>query len=353
MLYLAIDQHRKQLTVNLRNEAGIVLLKRQVSTQWQKVRTFLAELSEQSAQDGGWVAIVEVCGFNDWLLKELKAHGCHEIVIVQPTSRSSKKTDRRDAASLGEILWVNRENLLAGRRVQQVRRVVPPSAEDQQDRQLTAFRRRLGQLRTRTLNKIQHILLRHNLQQECPTKGSWTKRARGWLESLSLPEMDRFEMNQLLAQWILWDQQIEATGVRIAERQRLRDDASIAASIPGVGAFTSLGLVSRVGDVRRFPSADSLANYWGLTPTSNNSGDNHRRLGSISREGSSLARFLLGQLTTHVLRRDPAMKAWYMRVRRRRGAKIARVAVMRRLATILWRMLTHREAYRFNAAALA
>jgi len=48
MLYLAIDQHRKQLIVNLRNEEGDVLLRRQVSTQWDKVREFFDDLRQQS-----------------------------------------------------------------------------------------------------------------------------------------------------------------------------------------------------------------------------------------------------------------------------------------------------------------
>jgi hypothetical protein len=71
MLYLAIDQHRKQLTVNLRNETGDVLLKRPVSTEWERVRKFLSEVRQQSESEGGFVAILEVCGFNDWLLKLL------------------------------------------------------------------------------------------------------------------------------------------------------------------------------------------------------------------------------------------------------------------------------------------
>lgn len=58
-----------------------------------------------------------------------------------------------------------------------------------------------------------------------------------------------------------------------------------------------------------------------------------------------MARFILGQLVMHVLRRDPWMKAWYGRIKRRRGAKIARVAVMRRLATILWHMLKYQQPY--------
>ncbi|MGA2069484.1 MAG: IS110 family transposase, partial [Thermoguttaceae bacterium] len=71
MLYLANDQHRKQLTVNLRNEAGDVILRRQVSAEWSRVRTFMEEVRDLSTPEGGFVAIVEVCGFNDWFLKLL------------------------------------------------------------------------------------------------------------------------------------------------------------------------------------------------------------------------------------------------------------------------------------------
>ena len=78
MLYLGIDQHRKQLTVNLRNEQGDVVLRRQVSTEWERVRAFFEELREMAESEGGFVAIVEVCGFNDWLLKMLAEYGCRE-----------------------------------------------------------------------------------------------------------------------------------------------------------------------------------------------------------------------------------------------------------------------------------
>jgi hypothetical protein len=123
MLYLAIDQHRKQLTVNLRNEQGDVLLQRQVSREWPRVRRFLEELRTTSVPEGGFIAIVEVCGFNDWLLKLLAEYGCCQTILIQPEKRSKKKTDRRDANALGELLWVNRQRLLAGKRVQGIRRV--------------------------------------------------------------------------------------------------------------------------------------------------------------------------------------------------------------------------------------
>ena len=128
MLYLAIDQHRRQLTVNVRNEAGDVVLRRQISTQWEKVRQFFTDLRTDSAADGGFVAILELCGFNHWLLKMLDEFGCRQTVLIRATKRASKKTDHRDANALGEVLWVNRKRLLEGKKVQNLKRVVLPSA---------------------------------------------------------------------------------------------------------------------------------------------------------------------------------------------------------------------------------
>jgi transposase len=348
MLYLGIDQHRKQLTVNLRDEDGRVLIARQVSTEWVRVRAFLAQVRQQAEPAGGFKAILEVCGFNDWLLKMLRDEfGCADVVLVQPTSRSRKKTDRRDAAKLSELLWINRLQLTRGEKLPGLRRVVPPTADDAWSRQLTTLRKRLGECRTRTFNKIQLILMRHNWQQECPTRTRHSQAARRWLEKLELPEIDRLEMNLLLAQWTLWDQQIAEVDKQIFQRSAQHADASLIATVPGARDYTALALAARIGDIRRFPRPSSLANYWGITPGCRNSGEATQRLGSITKEGSALARFLLGQLVLQVLRKDRRMKEWFQRIKRRRGAKIARVAVMRRLATILWHMLQDKKPYRF------
>lgn len=345
MLYLGIDQHRKQVTVNVRDEEGHVVIARQVSTQWERIRAFFAQLRERAEAAGGFIAIVEVCGFNDWLIGLLKEYGCHDIALVQTAARSRKKTDRRDAAILAELLWINRQRLAHGEKLQHLRRVTIPSPQDAQDRQLTALRKRLGECRTRTLNKIQRILLRHNLQQECPTKGLQTHLAATWLKQLKLNEGDRLELDFLLAQWKLWDEQIDDVDKRICQRFPKSLEARLISSIPGARDYTALALASRVAGIQRFPRPSSLGNYWGVTPGCRNSGDATQRLGSITKEGSAIARFLLGQLVLHVLRKDRQMKDWYRRIKHRRGAKIARVAVMRRLTTILWHMLPTKQTY--------
>jgi transposase len=345
MLYLGIDQHRKQLTVSVRNEAGDVTLRRQVSTEWERVRAFFEALRQTAEPEGGFAAIVEVCGFNDWLLKMLTEYGCRETVLIQVEKRSKKKTDRRDAHQLSGLLWVNRGRLLASQRVEGIRRIQPPTQREAEDRQLTAARQRMGRHRTRTINKIKHLLRKHNLEQQQPAKGLDTKRTRKWLATLPMGSIDRLEMELLLAQWRLWDEQLAKLELEIEKRQATDATAAVLATIPGCAAYGSLALASRIGSIERFPRPASLANYWGLTPGCRNSGEATNRLGSITKQGSAIARFTLGHMVLHVLRRDGRMKAWYSRIKRRRGSKIARVAVMRRLATIIWHMVKHNEPY--------
>jgi len=152
-------------------------------------------------------------------------------------------------------------------------------------------------------------------------------------------------MDQLSAQWKLWDEQIQKVEIEIVNRHAESKTAAVLITIPGCGAYGSLALASRIGSIERFPRPGSLANYWGLTPGCRNSAEVTDRLGSITKQGSAMARFILGEMLVHVLRRDPWMKAWYGRIKRRRGSKIARVAVMRRLATIIWHMVKHNEPY--------
>jgi transposase len=153
-------------------------------------------------------------------------------------------------------------------------------------------------------------------------------------------------MDQLLQTWELLDEQLAAVKARIDERQPQQETAVLLRSIPGVSAYSSLALACRLSDsIERFPTAASLANYWGLTPGCRNSGDATQRLGSITKAGSPHARRILGQLVLHVLRKDKWLNQWYQRIKQRRGSKIARVAVMRRLATIIWHMLKRKVPY--------
>jgi transposase len=346
MFYLGIDQHARQITISLRDDSGDVVQARQVSTQPEKVHAFFQQLTRQRMPDDeSFVAVLEVCGFNDWLIHMLHEYHCHQVILIQPDERKKCKTDRRDAAALSALLWANRDRLLQGKPVRGLRQVEIASGTDQENRRLTKLRQEAGQARTRLVNKVRHILRRHNLQWQMPTKRFPTKAGITWLKQLALPEIDRLEMNHLLADLEQVQQRVKELEQVIAQRCGVSAEAVLLSSMPGVSYFTATSLACRVGRVERFPRAQSLANYWGLTPGCRNSGENNQRLGNITKAGSAMARWLLAQVAIKVLRKDARLREWYKRIRRRRGSTIARVAVMRKLATIIWHMLSKRKTY--------
>ncbi len=91
---------RKLLTVSLRNPAGDVILKRQVSTEPKRCLEFFVKLHEHQASPG-YIAIVEFCDFNDWLSGE---YGSVLAILIQPIKKPKVKTNRRDAHALSELL---------------------------------------------------------------------------------------------------------------------------------------------------------------------------------------------------------------------------------------------------------
>lgn len=229
--------------------------------------------------------------------------------------------------------------------MQGVRTVHQATGEQEVDRQLTQMRNSLVRKRTQTLNQIHKILRCHNLEWERPTKTFQTRQVLQWLKRVPLEPMDRLAMNQLLTQWRLWEEQLLVTDKQIADRFMANPDAQLLATMPGVSMFIAVAIACRITPIERFPRGRSLANFLGLTPGCRNTGDTERP-GSITKAGSPIVRFLLGQVILHLLRRDGVVRAWYQRIKRRRGSRIARVAVMRRTATIMWRMLRNSEPWR-------
>jgi len=345
MFYLGIDQHAKQLTVNLRDAEGDAILKRQVSTRPDKVLEFFQRLTARCAQANcGFWAIVEVCGFNDWLIEMLKNFRCDRIVLIQPQDASRRKTDRRDAAKLSEDLWLNRHRIESGTPIQNLKIVHIPDSVQTQQRRLTNLRRDAKAAHTKSINRIKHVLRRHNLQHELPTKTFPTRAAIEWLRTIQLPPADMLELQIAMEDLENLQKRVAKLDAAIAELSVDDEDAQLIMKTCGFGLFSAVAVSSRIAGIARFKRPRSLANYFGLTPSSRNSGDKER-LGHITKAGSGMARWVLGQASKHILRTDPAMRAWFKKIKRKKGGGVARVAVMRRMATILWHMLTKRKTY--------
>ncbi len=92
MLFVGIDQHKRHLTICVRDEQGGIALRRQVSTKWEEVDRFLVSLRERAAEHGGYVAVMEVCGFNGW---PCRRRGVRKLRLCEFTGDAFTHNPRR------------------------------------------------------------------------------------------------------------------------------------------------------------------------------------------------------------------------------------------------------------------
>jgi transposase len=123
---------------------------------------------------------------------------------------------------------------------------------------------------------------------------------------------------------------IEQEAEKCPEAQRLMTH-------PGVGSLTALAFVLIIGEASRFGCGKQIASYLGLVPAEDSSGE-RRRLGHISKQGNSLLRFLLVEAAQVTVRNDARWRNQFFHLAMRRGRKIAKVAMARRLAVRLYWM---------------
>jgi hypothetical protein len=123
-------------------------------------------------------------------------------------------------------------------------------------------------------------------------------------------------------------------------------------TVPGVNVIVAATFMAAVGDIRRFPDRRKLTGYLGLDPRVRQSGAAPASHGHISKQGSSSARHALVEATWSVVRQPGPLAGFYSRVKARRGASIAIVAVARKLACLFWCLLTRSEDYAFAQPSL-
>src|SRR5450755_4073167 len=234
-----------------------------------------------------------------------------------------QKTDRQDAELILRLLVEDR-----------FPRVWVPNVENRDLRQLLWHRHRMVQARTRIMNQLQAVALNEGLR--CKKK-LWREAGREQLQSFKLApwasrrRRDLLELLDRLTPTIAeLTQAIEQEVARCPEAQRLQTH-------PGVGALTALAFVLIIGRAERFQCGKQIASYLGLVPSGESSGD-RRRLGHISKQGNALLRFLLVEAAQVTVRSLPEWRSKYFHLALRRGRKIAKVAMARRLAVRLYWM---------------
>jgi transposase len=270
---------------------------------------------------------MEASGHGRWferLLGELQIElWIGDAAEIRTKRVRKQKTDRQDAQLILKLMLKD-----------DFPKIWVPSWENRDLRQLLWHRHRMVQARTRIMNQLQAVALNEGLR--CKKRLWRTERPR--LESFQLApwasrrRRDLLELLDRLNPTIAeLSQAVEQEVERCREAQRL-------ATHPGVGPLTAMAFVLIIGQAERFQCGKQVASYLGLVPMEDSSG-NRRRLGHITKQGSSILRFLLVEAAQVTVRSLPEWRSRYFHLMMRRGRKIAKVAMARRLAVCLFWMM--------------
>jgi len=143
-------------------------------------------------------------------------------------------------------------------------------------------------------------------------------------------------------------QELKDATLQVEEKAEGIEDVRRLMTIPGFGPLVALAVYAEAGDVNRFPDADHFAAYFGLVPSEDQSDDTVKR-GHITKKGSWLARWLLGQASWVHVRHCPesSVSKDFKRLRKK-GKKKAIVAVARKLAKVSYHVLKEKRDFTLN-----
>lgn len=315
---VGIDLHRRRSHVCAFDEEGTEVISRRIANEAQTFLELLGELDGETE-----VALEATYGW-EWLADLLQEAG-YELHLAHPLrtkaiASARVKTDAVDARTLAYLL---RADLLPEAYV------APRKLRDLRD--LLRHRVALTQMRTALKNRVHAQLARHGIQHDY--SDLFGRSGRRLLAELALREPPRRRLDSLLALIGDFDRQIDDAAREIDARARADDRVDVLTEIRGVGPYTAMLIVAEVGDVTRFASARKLCAWAGLTPTVRSS-DGRARLGHITRQGSRPLRWALVEAAQKAATGGGPLRQTFERIAKRRGTKIAKVAVARKIATL-------------------
>src|SRR3989344_7032842 len=116
-------------------------------------------------------------------------------------------------------------------------------------------------------------------------------------------------------------------------------------SVTGIGVIASLTILAEVGDFSRFKRPEQLASYAGLVSSSYSSGE-RTRLGHITHCGSVWLRTALVEATNTVNPKWGSLYDFYLRIKEKKGSKVARVALARKMLVLSWHLIAKDQYFK-------
>jgi transposase len=334
---IGLDGHRDFAQVAIWQDA-LVRQAGQISATPEALRLFADSLAPTDE------VALEATGNTHAIVRLIEGRVARVVVSNPQKTRAiaeaKVKTDKVDAEILAQLLAAD---YLPG--------VWVADEDTQARRRQVARRAHLVRQRTRLKNQVQAILHR-NLIPRCPAADLFGRKGRRWLAEQRLPADERRAAEALLRQLDFHAQELGLIDAELARVALGCEDTRRLMTIPGIDVTVALSITAAVGDFSRFASPNKLVRYVGLNPRVKQSGGQPASHGRITKQGRAHARGMLVEAAWVAVKTPGPLRAFFERVRARRGMQIAVVATARKLAVLCWHMITRRQDYAFARPSL-
>ncbi|MCM8826887.1 MAG: IS110 family transposase [Candidatus Omnitrophica bacterium] len=333
MRYIGVDYHRRFSQMTMMDEKGRIIKEAKVSNTQGALKKFL-----DGCKDGKAIAVLEA-GRNWQVMYDLLEEEMDEVKLAHPykvkaIAEARIKTDKIDSKILAHLL-----------RAELIPEAYVPSKQTRKAKDILRQRMFFIRLRTMVKNRILMILERHPEIKDRPgVVDLFGKTGRRWLGALKLSLPDDKLLKGSLELLDNLNRRIHQTDYLVEILSGQHPYVERLRTIPGIGKFLSVLIAFEIDDIKRFFNEKKFAGYIGIIPSTYASGTRLTH-GRITKEGNKYLRWALIEAIWPAINKDNYLRAYYEKIKRTKGANQAKVATARRLATIIYRVLSEDRNY--------
>lgn len=336
--YVGLDVSLKTISICVVDEKGKKLFEGEVESTPKDLDHFLKKTGLEIELIG-----LESGNLTHYLKKGLLKDG-YRVAVMESRKMAAilatiiNKTDKNDARGIAEAL-----------RVGHFQECVHRSDEAVEIRSLLHLRQTAIEERTHIINSLRGHLKVYGIKFSKKAGKTFSEKVTQAVKELA-PSIQR-SIQSLLRILIAMETEIKALTKEVAKVASRDEDVKLLQTVDGVGPITALAFKAEIDDAKRFENSKDVAAYIGLTPSQYSSGEVHRQ-GGISKKGSKRTRYLLVEAASSLLTRCKTwskLRAWGMKIQKKKGTRKATVAVARKLAVIMHRMLITKKTFERSA----
>lgn len=334
MYFIGVDHHKQVSVMTVLDEEGRELKNGRVANLRGHVERFLEGCRP-------FTAVLEA-GRASYVMADLLRELGGEVKMANPLqikaiAHARIKTDKRDSRTLAQLL-----------RADLIPEVYQRGEWNRRAQRVMRMRAYWVGKQTEVRNKIRALLAqqREEIRLEVERREGKLFSSSGveFLSHLALEGQDKLVLDDLLQGHLEIQAHIKMSDGLVEALYGELEDAARIDTIPGFATTLSVLVAVEIADIKRFARPADLHSYAGVIPSTYSSG-NRTTHGHITKQGSVWLRWAVVEAVFPAVRKDLALGALYKRLARRKGPNVAKIAVARRLLTIIYRVLSERRDY--------